>query len=192
MIKSEIVQLGTMLSKVKYGPYLKAKTEGSVRYLRGQDFSDHDLLINDGKGFVNVENHDSNKDLLEEGQVILAAKGFRNFAWAYSGDAGECIASSMFFVLSVNSNLIDPRYLSIYLNSQKVKRRLLSLGAGTSLPTLPRKELLALEISVPPFLMQQRVIRLRELQKERSKIQQSIQSAEHLLDSAIIENILNQ
>ena len=103
--------------------------------------------------------------LLREGQLILAGKGIRHFAWAYRTAAGPCIASSLFCMLTIRTEGVDPRYLALVLNSASCGRALTAIAKGATLPVIPKRELANLSVPVPPLDRQLAIVKLHDLQQ---------------------------
>ena len=76
--------------------------------------------------------------MLREGQLILAGKGNRHFAWAYRTAAGPCIASSLLYMLTVRTERVDPRYLALVLNSASCGRALTEIAENDYNLNIPR------------------------------------------------------
>src|SRR5690606_667205 len=105
----------------------------------------------------------SKNHLLEEGDVLFVGKGMRNFAWKYSADIGKAIASSIFFVIKPKPEFVDSGYLVTIFNSTKYQSFFQSLGAGSSIPSIRKNELEAVEIPLPSLEIQKKIATLNTL-----------------------------
>lgn len=179
--------LSDLVTAVKYGPHLPSEETGGVRYLKARHFTPNGTLRTTTDSYVAADRAATDRTrraILRPGQVILAAKGHRNFAWAYVESAGPCVASSVFYVLDVRSETILPAYLSLFMNTASRVRALEKLARGTSLPSLPKEELLSLPITVPPLPRQHAIVRLDALQRRRRRLLRALLAAQQLVDDA--------
>jgi len=158
-----MIHLLGKIANIYYGPYCKAHTKGIIKYLNSGHFND--LLepsLFEGS-YVNAVNNPE-KYLLKLNDVIVTGKGQRIFAWAYKSEYGEVIPSSLFFIIKIKfPNKINGEYLAAFLNSDKINHQLKSLSAGTSLPTIQKKELEQLPVFIPSMEKQSQIINLARL-----------------------------
>jgi hypothetical protein len=185
-------KLTTLTTAIKYGPHLKTVGTGSVRYLKGQHFGGSANLMDASDSYADTESGDLSAALLKEDQVILAGKGNRHFAWAYRSDVGPCIASSLFYVLTVRTELVDPRYLALVLNTAPCGRALSAVAKGATVPVIPKRELANLSVKIPAMGEQLKAIKLNGLQNRRNQLLREISELNELLDGAHLEQLINQ
>ena len=150
-----MTQIKDLVTYIKYGPHLKTEMEGSARYIKGNHFDEDYNLMKVEDSWVKSEN---GKYLLQENDVLVAAKGFRNFAWKYSADAGPCVASSLFYVIRLDEIRIHPDYFVACMNSSRVQHRLKNIGLGATIPAIPKNELLRIDLNVPSMEDQSKAI----------------------------------
>jgi hypothetical protein len=185
-------KVASLADSIKYGPHLKTAYSGWVRYLKGQHFDASAELMEADDSYADPASGDLTSALLREGQVILAGKGNRHFAWAYRAGAGPCIASSLFYVLTVRTEVIAPRYLALVLNTASCGRALSAVAKGASVPVIPKRELANLGVNVPAMNEQLKAIKLNDLQYRRKRLLREISELNALLDNAHLERLINQ
>jgi|AntRauTorcE11897_2_1112592.scaffolds.fasta_scaffold42144_1 restriction endonuclease S subunit len=161
------------IANIRFGLYEKPKDTGSIAYLQAKDFSSDGNLSEYIESFLE-RGKKTDKHELQEGDVLLAAKGFRNFAWTYKSSVGPAIASSMFFVIKPDPGQVLPDYLTTLLNQESMQSHLQSLGAGSSIPSIRRSELEAISIPVPSIPEQRRIVELMELHKKDLRLSKQI------------------
>lgn len=188
----KIIKISDLTESTKYGPHLKTAYFGRVRYLKGQHFSLSAELMDADDSYADPGSGDLKPALLRENQVILAGKGNRHFAWAYRTDAGPCIASSLFYVLTVRTEVVDPRYLALVLNTVSCGRALSAFAKGATVPVIPKRELANLAIKVPEMSEQLKAIKLNSLQHRRKRLLLEISELNELLDNTHLERLINQ
>lgn len=184
-------KISALTSSIKYGPHLRTIFDGRVRYLKGQHFDDDGTLLAANDSYADPKAA-TDSLLLHDRQLILAGKGNRHFAWAYRPEAGPCIASSLFYVLTVRPELVLPAYLALVLNTASRGRALKAIAKGATVPVIPKRELLDLSVPVPNMERQRQLIHLKELQDRRSHISREIVRLNTILDGSHLEQLIHQ
>ena len=129
------------LCNLSFGHYLKSTQDEGISYLQVKNFSD------DGEYLDNVENFVQEKNikeslLLEQDDILFVSKGMRFFAYKYETSIGTAIASSIFYIIKVDADLILADYLVCILNHPKSMAYFNGVSAGSSIPSIRKKELL--------------------------------------------------
>lgn len=146
---------------------------GTVKYLLASHFNKFGELSNFKNTYLNSSDYDR-ENLLKENDLILAGKGLRFFAWAYQKKEGDCIASSLFYVIRPHKMLLG-EYLAFYLNRTPVQHQLKLLASGAATPSLAKKELQNLSIEIPSLKAQKEMVTFsRLMQKEQQLYEQLI------------------
>ena len=168
-----MVKLKDIITSIKYGPHYRTEKDGNAKYLKGNQFNEDYELTLFSNSYVNIGQGDSNH-LLKENDLILAAKGFRNFAWKYSSDFGECVASSLFYVIKLNEAVIQPDYFTMAINSPRIQHKLKNVGLGATIPAIPKNELLRIKIAVPSIEEQMKAIEIYKSLNKQIQIEREI------------------
>lgn len=174
---------------MQFGFYDKPKEEGTATYLQAKNFNEFGLFDGSADGWVDITEK-SQSHLLEEGDVLFVGKGLRNFAWKYSADIGKAIASSIFFVIKPKCEFVDSGYLVTIFNSTKYQSFFQSLGAGSSIPSIRKNELEAVEIPLPSLEVQKKIAKLSDLHQEELALIGRLIYKKNKLFQAVINNIL--
>jgi len=180
------------IAEVQFGLYQKKETKGSVKYLTSSHFdSDLNPTLFENS-FVKLEDKD-NKFLLKSNDIILAGKGQRIFAWAYEEEFGEVIPSSLFYIIRTDENQVNGNYLASILNSSRKQYELTLLGSGSSMISITKKELLDLEIALPPLEDQKKIVEITKLLDEEISItSQMLEKKRNLKKGVLNELITNK
>lgn len=151
------------IAEIQFGPYIKeAQKVGKIKYLMAGHFDKYNQFTNFERTFIET-NEKTKRFLLQENDVILTGKGKRLFAWAYDPQIGKAMPSSLFYLLRPKNKHIIGQYLAHYLNSEKMLYKLKLIGSGSSLPSIPKKELMELEVLVPTLKEQQKFIEMAQI-----------------------------
>ena len=97
------------------------------------------------------------KGLVENGDVLLSNRGTFRSAIFRSSKTNNIAASSL-YILRITTGKVLPEYLMVFLNSPVGQKLLQSLNTGTIIKTIPRQNLLNLEIPVPSVEKQQQAV----------------------------------
>jgi restriction endonuclease S subunit len=177
------------ISDMQFGFYEKPKEEGELLYLQAKNFNNYGLFDGNIDGWIDISEK-SKSHILEEGDVLFVGKGMRNFAWKYSADIGKAIASSIFYVIKPKSELVNADYLVSIFNSSKYQSFFQALGAGSSIPSIRKNELEAVEIPLPPLEIQKKIADLSMLHQKQLLLTEKLIEAKNKLFQAVINDIL--
>jgi hypothetical protein len=89
--------------------------------------------------------------LLEEGDVLIATKGFAIKIAVFEKQPRMVIASSNLCVVRPNTKLINGTYLKLFLESETGMKLLKSLQRGTTIVNINYQDICELEVPVPPM-----------------------------------------
>jgi len=166
-------QIKNIITSIKYGPHFRTQKEGNARFLKGNQFDDDFQLSLSHQSYVTIE-EDEERALLAENDVIIAAKGFRNFAWKYSAEYGPCVASSLFYVAKLRTDVISPDYFAMVINASRIQHTLKNVGLGATIRAVPKNELLRVKIAIPPMEQQLKAVAIHTLVNEQISIERKI------------------
>lgn len=173
---------------IRSGLHQQPSPEGNIRYLQASD-----LLATETEQpmeFTYIEESKSTtKHLLEKGDVLLAAKGNRNFAWAYTTETGTAVASTFFVVLHLITHKVLPEYLAIFLNLPATQHQLQAMGGGNFAPVLRKSDLQDLSVIALSLEKQQKIVQLHKLHQQKVRLQKQIMECEEAFTQAIFHQL---
>ncbi|MEM5563955.1 hypothetical protein WNY78_02515 [Psychroserpens sp. AS72] len=184
------IKLGEIAYEILFGSYEKPKDEGRVKYLYAGHFDDTYMPTKFEGSYVEL-NSSSDKFLLRSNDVILAGKGHRIFAWAYDPDFGQAIPSSLFYIIRTNPEKIFGEYLASLLNSEKMQHKLNLIGSGATITSIPKKELVDLDIVVPSISKQLKLMELSHLLNENISLTKKLLKQKETLKRGAINKMIN-
>lgn len=188
--KSKLKEKLKRIADIQFGPYTKSEKSGDTKYLLASHFDEFGELTNFKNSYINAEDFNSD-ELLKENDLILAGKGLRFFAWPYKKEEGNCIASSLFYVIRPKED-VAAEYLAFYLNHPKVQHQLKLLSAGGSIPSLAKRELQNIEIDLPSKKQETEIIALNQLINRETQLIEQLLSHKKKLHREILNRKLNQ
>lgn len=185
MIKTTLQQI----AEIQFGLYVQPENIGDAAYLQVKHFDDNGAIVTPVDAFTPIgtkaEGH-----LLQDGDVLLVGKGFRNFAWTYTESIGPAVASSVFFVLRARQSRVLPEFLSIIFNAPQTQAHLQTLGAGSSIPSIRKSELEAFPIPIPAIDVQKKIVEINRLHKQDLELSGRIIIEKKKMFNAVMQNLI--
>jgi restriction endonuclease S subunit len=177
------------IATITTGVYQKASPSGDVYYLQGKDFDENGFLRRDvilEKEVLRDEKVE--KHLLNNGDILLIAKGESNKACIYYQDTGPAVASSVFFVIRIQHNFLLPEFLQWLINTDLIQKRLFERTRGTHIRSLSKKALVDLEIEVPKLSVQKEILKINDLWKKEQSLTLELLKQKELFYQTLLLN----
>lgn len=156
--------------------------DGTVALIQGRDVDADRLRIapaQDGLtqisagGIRNLTEH-----LLQPGDVILMARGPRNYAVPIPEASGHAIVPGSFHVLRPDKKkLVLPAFLAWWLNQDASQAFMQANNSGTTIPMISLDVLRALPVQLPPLDVQHRVAELNTLIEQEHNLMNELSIA---------------
>ena len=175
------------IARVQTGVFRKPDQDGDVKYLQAKHFNESGKLISP-EYMIQTIKRDSvlEKHILINNDILFAAKGDKKFAFLYQQELGTAVASSTFFVIRIYNSNVLPEYVVWYLNHSNTQLYLKAQAKGSALPSVTKKTLGDLKISVPMVEKQRKILAFNELvEKENALIQKIIKKK-----TALFQNVM--
>lgn len=179
------------IAKIRFGLYSQPEENGDAAYLLVRHFDDHGVQSVPVDAYLQVDGMDEGH-FLKEGDVLLAGKGQRNFAWTYQAEMGLAVASSVFFVIRPDVKRVLPDYLTTIFNTRGAQGYFQSLASGTSMPSIRKSELEAFPVFLPSMETQNKVVKLKKLYEREMELSSKIVWEKQKLFEFLINGIINK
>ncbi len=179
------------LSEIKFGWHTSPSDSKDAIYLQAKYFNEFGELVNTPDSFVSVDTQSRNF-LLIDGDILLAGKGAKNFAWCYrKKNLGPAIASSIFFIIQPNSEIIYPEYLTIILNLPQSQVYFQQFGAGSSIQSIRKSDLADFKIPLISLEKQKKIVEMAQLHQSGIKILTEIINKKKQLYASILTQLIH-
>ncbi len=178
------------IASIHTGTHAQTEINGDIIYLHVKHFNEHGQLRSKLIPDVLKESI-SERHLLQNGDILFAAKGTKNFATWYETKNSPAIASTSFFIIRITENFREkliPEYLVWFINQPVTQNYLKGNALGTSIASISMSVLSDLEISIPDLKTQDSIIKIANL---RMKEKDLLQQLENLKESQIQQKLLN-
>jgi restriction endonuclease S subunit len=165
------------LAELQSGIYANPERTGDVLYLQARHFN--------SDGHVDPT---FRPDLpLAGNDILLAAKGHRNFAVKYRSEIGPAVASSVFTLIRIRQpDAVLPDYLLWFLNQAQTQAYFQSESRGSSLPSLNQKSLESVQVPVPLVSKQRAIVAFAELAKKEKALRQKLEALRDNVNQQLI------
>ncbi len=178
------------IAQIHFGYYAQPATKGTIAYLQAKHFNDFGRLTTDHSTYLE-EDEKTTKNLLQPGDILFAAKGFRFFATLYKSEFGKAVASSIFFIIKLDLKKVIPEYLVAVLNMPKNQLHFQQSGAGSSIPSIRKSELLDFAFNLIPIEQQQKIVTLQELYVKDIELSENLIKQKQLVFQTALSKIIN-
>ena len=175
------------IAAIQTGIFAKPINDGEVVYLQAKHFDETGNIISKLHPDLFYSNV-SIKHLLLPGDVIFAAKGFKNFAAVYEAHNLPAVASTSFFVIRLQKETVLPEFLAWFMNHPDTQAFLKANAYGTAMASISKAFLMEMEIPIPSLQIQLKILKISDLRKrEKYLIQQIETSKDQLINKQIIK-----
>ena len=176
------------IAELTSGVYLKASPAGKIAYLQVKDL----LMTSPETTATRIEYIPKlNNYLLKKGDLLFAGKGTTYLCKVFDLNI-PAVFSTTLYSIRLRSNLISPEYLCWYLNHPSVVAAVKTAQAGTGTPLIHKPTLENLEIIIPDYETQQRIVELSYLQKREKEILEAIAEKRMQVTNQILINELKK
>lgn len=114
--------------------------------------------------------------LLQEGDVLLPARGTAIRTAVFHEQSYPCIASSNLIVIRPDAKILDSTYLKIFLDSPIGNKLISSAQQGMMVMNISYRDLKVLEVPIPPLDTQKAAA--KEYLEELTKYKETVAAAE--------------
>ena len=179
------------IADINSGVYSSTISEGEVFYIQARDFDENRQLASNLTPILSYTKK-FEKHFLQNGDVLIVAKGSNFLSAVYTGLYTPAVASTVFLVIQLkNKSQIDPEFLSWYLNQNSTQLLLMSLSRGTSIPSINKKILAELDIPTPTSDKQKLILELAILTQKEKLLKRKIDRLKENQMNQLITNALN-
>lgn len=177
------------LTEIRTGFFTKPEANGKVVCYHAKHFDESGKLTTTPYPDIALQSV-SEKHLLQNGDVLFAAKGDKNFATVINIAQYAAVASTSFFVIHLTTDAVLPEYLAWFLNHHTTQAFLKSKARGTAIASIRKSDLVELEMPVPSLDKQRHILQIAELATKEIKLRNEVQQLRtQLIDQQILNSI---
>lgn len=171
------------VAEIFRGKAVKGKDpDGNIGVVNISNIEDFEIDY-DGLDKISLDERKIATYILEEGDIILPARGTAIRTAVFHKQPYTCIASSNLIVIRPNSELLNSTYLKIFIDSPIGKKLVTGTQQGLSTMNISYKDLGTIEIPLPPIEKQQSIA--KTYLEELSVYQETVRNAEKRWNEAL-------
>jgi restriction endonuclease S subunit len=184
------IKSGLVLSRKKATPQSIKKIKYKVVSLKS--FSDDGVYNHEFADDFEADNIIKDEYQLQKGDIVLRLRE-PNIAIYIDQDYQDTIISSLLIVIRVeNNSIINPLYLTHYLNSIFVKKQLQKDIRGTSIAMIKVKDVENLLINLPSIDIQNKLTLQQQLAINEIKLLEELIKEKKEYNKIIFQTVINQ
>lgn len=180
------------IASVQSGIYTKPTLSGTVKYLQIRHFDRNYRFDDTVKSNIALPDGKIERHLLKEGDILLAVKGYHQFAVRYNDSIGRAVASTVFLVIRPKAKEVLHEYLVWFLNHPRTQSILAGCSKGSNLPSIAKSDVEKVEVPIPSIEIQKTVLEIHMLRQQETDIKQRIEELHELSVQYLILNAINQ
>ena len=192
LLSKKAVGLGTLLKSITNGlDYRKFSEDGTLDYLRVSNIKPHKIEYGKVKK-VMLRQSDISKDIFgKKDDVLLTRKGTYGISVSLEQDLNALISSEV-FLLKVETEKVNPHYLSVFLNSSLGQKQFLRNKVGAIMGSLSQEAVKDTYIVLPSRTKQVSIVKqVKEHIKKSNQLQQEAEMIIRKAKKEVEEMILN-
>ena len=129
---------------------------------------------------------------LEQGDILVAARGNHNYAVLVSEPPVAAVAAPHFFVVRAKEAALMPEFLVWLLNQRQCQRYFEQNAEGSVTKSIRRSVLEATPIAIPPLERQKAVMQLVSTLREEQRVLYSLVQSNEALLGSIAADLINE
>jgi len=158
--------------------------DGNAGVIQMRDVSAQGAVAWDALSRTTISQAGKSSDWLQDGDVLFASRGARNYAICLEDVPAQTVCSQYFFVLRGKTDRVLPQYLAWHINSGPCQRYLMSNAEGSDQLSIRRAVLEDMPVALPPLDRQRLLVFLAETaSQERRCLEALIKNREQQLDA---------
>lgn len=175
--------LKNVITDLKNGVEIREYTETGFRYLRVTDLGKFDIN-NNSQRFVDV-NEIPKKIKLNKDCILVSRSGSLGLVSVVEDTILNAILSSHIFKIELNTKIINPNYLEIFLRSILGQKQFFRKNSGGVIPELSQDALKTIIFPHPPLTIQESIV--VEINQRRQQAKALENEAKEILEQAKAE-----
>ncbi len=191
----KIVKLGD-ISSITTGQVIKRKEArpGDVdaiqyRILTLKSFDEDGYLVKEELDSFKASEKIESKYITSKGDIVVRlSMPFTTIT--IDKESEGILIPSLFVAIRVNCNDILPSYLSLYLNSNKMKKQYIREARGSAIQILKTSAFKEFEIMIPDMSIQEQAVTLNELMMREKRLLQLLIKENNKRNQIILEKMI--
>lgn len=191
----KLSQIADIVSGYTFRGSIENDLKGDIFVLQAKNISVNEDILNTMDLVTISDKSIRNPYFLEHNDILLVSRGscigsFRSAVFAT--DDKNVMPSSSVHIIRIQDVTVLPKYVSLYLNSLEGQKSLAQIVTGASyIQSILVKNLIDLEIPIPPIHTQKSIIALHENITDQERIFKRKQEIQKTIINATFTNLIN-
>jgi len=189
-VLNSIIKPGGIASGYSFRGKINGSPKGNLRVVQLKDMENDYTSIGNDCTLIDADEV-KEKYYLEKGDILFISKGANNYAIVFEhDDAMPSVASSVFYVIKVDTLKADPHYIAWYINKTEVQQYFQAHAAGTYSLSINKEVVEDIPIQLPSLEIQKKVANVAKLAQKEQYIYKSIkEKREQLIEVQLLQSI---
>lgn len=170
---------------------IKGSLNGDLRVVQLKDMkNDYSNIRND---CTYIDGSDiKEKYYLEMGDILFISKGANNFATVYDlKDGVATVASSVFYVIKVDTSKANPYYVAWYINKKRVQQYFTTHASGTYSLSINKEVVEDIPLILPSLEIQRKIANVARLAQKEEYIYTALKEKRNQLIETQLLKVIN-
>lgn len=157
-----VVTLGSLALSINYGTSKPAIKDGKTPYLRMGNMTDDGRIDLTDLKYITLDGGEYQKAVVRDGDFLFNRTNSREHVGRSAAfhESEEMIIAGYIIRVRLDRQLIEPDYLSAFMNSKYMKEQLFNMAKGAvNQANINAKEMAAITLFLPPIELQKEFVR---------------------------------
>lgn len=168
---------------------LKSQEDGNSFVVQARNVSEDIIIKNEDFLKINLENNRT-KSFAKNNDIVLSSRGIFKSSVVKS-ESDSIIASASVYLLRLKTTEVIPEYLSIYLNSEFVQKKINEKITGAVIKSLLKKDVAEIEVIIPDLEDQKKIINIYFNNLEQKKLLNKKIELTNQINKGAINKLIN-
>lgn len=175
------------IANILSGVYLRPSPSGTIAYLQVSDLQ----VSTSEKTTLKVDYIPKLcRYLLQKGDILFAGKGTKYLCQTFNLDI-QAVPSTTLYIIRPNMERVQSEYLCWFLNLPQTETAIKATQVGSSMPLIHKSSLEEVEIPLPDFFTQSRILEISKLQQYEQQLLSSISEKRSQITNKILLQLIN-
>lgn len=129
---------------------------------------------------------------LKQGDILLRARGGYYYSGLFNAELTNVIAAGQFFILSPNTDIVDPAYLCWYLNQPIAQQYLEKNDSGSNIPMINKQTISNLPVKLPSLNTQHKIAAIHQSWLKEKKLTEQLLNNQEQMMRGMCQQFINQ
>ena len=140
---------------------------------------------------VNMKKEKAPRSLMQ-GDILLRARGGYYYSGLFDSNMPNVIAAGQFFILSPNTDIVDPAYLCWYLNQSIAQQYLEKNDTGSNIPMISKQTICNLPVKLPSLNTQNKIAEIHQCWLKEKKLTEQLLSNHEQMMRGMCQQFIQQ